>query len=155
LTSPEVVAARAVAVVMLERVVRARTAPLLWGAAGVAAILVVGAVLSDGIGAVIVGLFALVAAVVALTMFFVRRVVLRVMGRVAGGREFARARPIVERHIDEVERARGALPTDAFAVARLLWMARHPSALGAHVRDVATTLARSYPSVVTEVRREL
>jgi hypothetical protein len=154
-TAPEVVAARAFAVVMLERLIRDRTAPFVWVAVGVAALLFVGAAVSDGVGAVIVGLFALVAATIAATLFIVRGAVLRVVRRVAGGRDYERARPVIDRHIAEVERARGALPLDTFGMTRVLWMARRPAGLRAHVQDTATTLARAFPSVVADVRHEL
>jgi hypothetical protein len=154
-SSAEVVAARAVAVVMLERVIRERTAIFVWGAVAIAVILVVGTVVSDGIGAVILGLFALVAAVIAATLFVVRATVVRVVRRVAGGPDFTRARPVIERHLAEVERARGGVPLDAIGVARLVWMARRPADLRAHVQDVATTLTRTFPLVVADVRREL
>jgi hypothetical protein len=154
-SSPEIVAARALAAVTIERLVRDRTAILVWSAAAIAAILVVGAFLSHGIGAVIVGLFALVASVVAATLFAVRAAALRVLRRVTGGPDFARTRPIVERHLAELERARGALPLDSMGVVRLMWLARRPAALRAHVQDTASTLVRTFPVVVAEVRREL
>ena len=154
-SAPEVIAARAVAVVAIERLVRERTSLLLWGAVGVAVILLVGAVVSDGIGAVVLGLFTLVAGVIAATLFVVRAAVLRIVRRVAGGREFDRVRPIIDRHMSAVERARGGIPLDSLGVVRLLWMARRPAALRAHVQDVATTLTKTFPLVVADVRREL
>jgi hypothetical protein len=155
LSSPEFVAGRVVATFALERLIRARTAFVLWAAVAIAAFLVVGAVVSDGIGAVLVGVAALVAAAVAVTLWIVRGAVLRGVRRVGGGPDYTRLRPIVERHMDEVERARTAIPLDPPSTLRLLWMARRPRELQEHVRQTATTVTRTLPAVVADVRAEL
>jgi len=155
LSSPELVAGRAVAVFSLERLIRARTSWLLWGAVGITAIFAFGATRSSGVGAVVVGLFALVAAAVSLTLFVVRSLVLRALRRVGGGRDYPRLRPIVERHVSEVERARGAVPVNTFGVVRLAWMARRPAELNEHIRATASVIAKTAPGVVADVRREL
>lgn len=155
ISAPEIVAARAVAVFAIERLIRGRTALFVWAVAGVAVLLVVGSVVSDGVGAVILGLLGLVAGVAAATMFAIRAAVLRVMRRIAGGPDFARVRPVVERHMAEVERARDVLPLDPPGVIRLAWLARRPADLRAHIQETAATVARTIPLVVADVRQEL
>jgi hypothetical protein len=154
-SSPEVVAARAVAVFTIERVIRDRTAIVVWAAAAVAVILVVGSVVSDGVGAVLLGVLALLAGAVTATLFAVRAVVLRLVRRIAGGPEFARVRPVIERHMANVEDARGLVPLDAPSVIRLAWLARRPADLRAQVQQTAATVTRTIPVVVADVRREL
>lgn len=154
-SSPEFVAGRVVAVFALERFIRERSSFFVWGAAIVAVVLWVGAIVSDGFGAVIVGLFALTATTVAVTLYVVQRVVIRGVRRVGGGRDYERLRPLVARRFDEVEKARGALPVDTIGVLRLAWMARRPKALRDHVQQTAQTVARTIPEVVNDVRREL
>ena len=141
--------------VALERLIRDRTALPMWTVAGLAVVLVVGTIVSDGAGAVILGLLALVAVVVALTLFAIRAVVLRIVRRVAGGPDFARARPVVERHMAEIERAGAVLPLDAPGIIRLAWLARRPADLRTHVQQTAATVARTLPLVTAEIRREL
>jgi hypothetical protein len=154
-SSPEVVAARAVAVFTIERLVRDRTAIFVWAAAAVAGILVVGSIVSDGFGAVIFGVLAVVAGAVTAALFAVRAAVLRIVRRIAGGPDFARVRPVIERHMANVEDARGLVPLDAPSVIRLAWLARRPADLRAHVQQMAATVARAIPLVVADVRREL
>lgn len=154
-SSAEVVAARAVAVVAIERLIRGRTAFLVWSVAGLAVILAIGSIVSDGLGALLLGLLAVVAGAVAATLFAIRAAVLRILRRVAGGPDFARARPVIERHMAEVEGARAAVPLDAPGVVRLLWLARRPADLRAHVQRMAATVARALPLVVADVRHEL
>ena len=155
LSSPEFVAGRAVAVFALERLIRARTSFLLWAAVVIAAVLVIGAVVSSGIGAVLVGLAALVATVVAATLWFVRGAVLRGVRRVGGGPDYARLRPIVARRMAQVEKARSVISLDPPSTLRLLWMARRPAALQEEVRQTAQTVERTIPEVVADVRAEL
>ncbi|HUR76628.1 MAG TPA: hypothetical protein VMZ22_01675 [Acidimicrobiales bacterium] len=155
LSSPEVVAARAVAVVAIERLLRARTAPLLWLVTALAALLVAAAVFSDGLGAVVLGAGAVVATAVASTLFLVRAVVLRGLRRVAGGPDYVRVRPIVERRMAEVERAGAVIPLDSGGILRLAWLARRPRDLQDHVRQTGTTITRVIPEVVADIRREL
>jgi hypothetical protein len=155
ISSPEVTAGRAIAVVAIEQLIRTRTALVVWCAAVIAGLLVVGAVVSDGLGAVLVGIAALVAASVAVTLFAIRAVVLRALRRFGGGPDFARVRPIVERHLAEDNRARGVV-FDRPGAARLAWrVARRPGALQDEVRETASVLARTAPNVVAEVRGEL
>jgi hypothetical protein len=154
-SSPEFVAGRAVAVVALERLIRARTALVVWTVFAVAAVLVVGAVMSDGLGAIVVGLAALVAASVAMALFAVRAAVLRALRRIAGGPHYARVRPIVERRMAEVQRVGAVIPLDAPGALRLAWRARRPADLQQQVRETAATVARTIPDVVADVRREL
>jgi hypothetical protein len=154
-SSPEVVAARAVAVVALERLIRERTALLVWSVAAVAIVLVVGSVASAGLGAVVLGVLAMIAGVVAATLFAVRAAVLRVVRRIAGGSNFARVRPVVERHMAEVERAGAVVSLDPPGLLRLFWLARRPADLRAHIQRTAATVARTIPLVVADVRREL
>lgn len=154
-TSPEFVAGRVVAVIALEKLILARTALFVWGAAVIAAVLVIGAVASDGFGAVVVGLFALVAVSVAVTLFAVRHVVLRGVRRVGGGRDYARLRPLVERRVRETAQARSVVALDTPGALRLVWMARRPAALRDHVRKTAETVVLTIPEVVADVRREL
>jgi hypothetical protein len=111
--------------------------------------------LSDGLGAVLLGLFAIVAGAVAATLFAVRALVLRLLRRIAGGPDFARARPVIERHMAEVGRAGAVVPLDAPGVARLLWLARRPADLRAQVQQMATSVSRAVPLVVADVRQEL
>jgi len=153
--SAEFTAARVVAVFVLERFIRARTALVLWGAAVIAALLWFGAIASDGIGAVFVGLFALVATTVAATLFAARAVVLRAIRRVGGGRDYARLQPLVARRVADVEKARGVIPLDGIHPIRLAWMARRPRVLAEQVREAAATVATAVPEVVADVRREL
>ncbi len=155
ISSPEFVAGRAVAVFAVERLIRDRTALPVWVVTAGAGILVVGSVLSDGLGAVLLGLLAVAAGAVAATLFAVRAVVLRIVRRLAGGPDFERVRPVIERHMAEVERARSVLPLDPPGVIRLAWLARRPADLRAHVQTMATAVARTIPLVVAEVRREL
>jgi hypothetical protein len=155
LSSPEFVAGRVVATFALERLIRARSAFVLWAAVVITAVLVVGAVVSDGIGAVLIGLLALVAAAIALTLWFVRGVVLRGVRRVGGGPDYARLRPLVARRMAEVENAHAVIPLDAPSTLRLLWMARRPRDLQEHVRHTAQTVVRTIPEVVADVRGEL
>lgn len=143
------------AVVALERFIRARSAFFVWGAAVIAAVLVLGAMASDGFGAVVVGLFALVALAVTATLFTVRNVVLRGVRRVGGGRDYARLKPLVEKRMDAVEHARTVIPLDPPSALRLMWMARRPADLREHVRKTAETVAHTIPEVVADVRREL
>ncbi len=154
-SSPEVVAGRAVAVYALERFIHARSAIFCWGAAAIAALLWVGTFASGGLGAVVVGLFALVATTVAGTLFVTRNVVVRAVRRVGGGRDYARLRPIVARRMAQVEHARTIIPLDPPSALRLAWMVRRPKVLRAHVREVAATVAHTIPEVVDDVRREL
>ena len=155
IASPEVVAGRAVAVYAIERSIRRRTAFVVWSAAAVAAVLVVGAVMSSGLGAVLVGLAALIAGSIAATLFAIRAALLRVVRRVGGGPDYARIRPIIERRMADVQRTREVIPFERSGLVRLAWMARRPAALQQHVRDTAATVARAIPEVVAEVRREL
>lgn len=153
--SAEVIAARGVVVFIIEAAVRARTAFIVWAAALIAAIFVIGAVKSDGIGAFIVGVLALVAATVAVTLFGARAALLRALRRYGGGRDYPRVKPIIERHLDSVQRARASVPKDRFGFARLIWMARRPAKLGEYVRETGRELANAIPDVVADVRREL
>ncbi|MBA2608211.1 MAG: hypothetical protein H0U92_04700 [Actinobacteria bacterium] len=155
LSSPELVAGRAVAVFALERIIRDRTAFFVWSAAVITAVLIVGTIASDGVGALVVGAFALIAAAVTFTLFAVRAAVLRALRLIGGGRDYVRMRPIVERHMSEVQRGCAAIPTDRMGVVRLAWMARRPAALQQHVRETATAVARTIPEVVADVRTEL
>lgn len=154
-SSPEFVASRVVAVFALERFIRARSAFFVWGAAAIAAVFVVGAIASDGFGAFVLGLFALVALSVFATLWVTRSVVLRGVRRVGGGRDYERLRPLVAKRIAAVEDARGALPLDTSATLRLLWKARRPRDLREHVRQTAQTVMQTIPEVVADVRREL
>lgn len=154
-SSPEFVAGRVVAVFALERLIRERSSFFVWGAALIAAVLWAGSIASDGLGAVIVGLFALVATTVAATLFVVQRVVIRGVRRVGGGANYERLRPLIARRFDEVEKARGAVPVDTFGVIKLAWMARRPKALRDHVQLTAQTVVKTIPEVVADVRREL
>lgn len=154
-SSPEFVAGRVVAVFALERFIRERSSFFVWGAAAIAVLLWVGAIASAGLGAIVVGLFALVATSVAATLYVVQRVVLRGVRRVGGGPNYERLRPIVKRRIEAVESARGAIPMDTFGVVKMAWMARRPKALRDHVRQTADTVMRTVPEVVADVRREL
>ena len=154
-SSPEFVAGRVVAVVAIERLIRSRTAFVVWPAAAIAMFLIVGAVLSHGVGAVLVGLAALVACAVAATLFTVRAAVLRVLRRVGGGPDYPRLRPIVERRMDDVQRASTAIPLERSGLLRLAWMARRPAVLQQHVRETAAVVVRTIPEVVADVRGEL
>lgn len=154
-TSPEFVAGRIVAVVALERFIRARSAFFVWGAAVIAVLLVVGAVAADGFAAVVVGLLALVATAVFATLFVVRKLVLRGVRRVGGGPDYERLKPLVEKRMAQVEHARTVIPLDPPSALRLAWMARRPAALRDHVRQTAETVAHTIPEVVADVRREL
>lgn len=154
-SSPEFIAARAVSVFMLDRFIRERSNWIVTLATVITALLLVGAIRSDGIGAVILGLFTLVAASVTATLFAVRWTVLRGVRRVGGGRDYPRLKPIVERHVEEVERAQGALKFDNTGLFKLAWKARRPAALKEHVQTTAATLAKAAPRVMEDVRREL
>jgi hypothetical protein len=154
-SSPEFVAGRVVAVFALERFIHERTSLIWWATAVIAALLWIGAVMSDGFGAVIVALFALVATSVAATLFTVRAVVVRGIRRVGGGRNYERLRPIVAKRFDAVQSARGAIPVDKIGLLRLAWIARRPKALRDHLREIADTMMRTAPEVVADVRREL
>jgi len=154
-SSPEFVAGRVVAVVVIERLIRARTAFVVWSVAAVALVLVIGTVINDGIGAIFVGLMALIASSVALTLFAVRAAVLRGLRRVGGGRDYARLRPIAEQRLDELRRAGTVIPLDPPSALRLAWLARRPAALQQQVREAATSVVRTIPEVVADVRREL
>ncbi len=154
-SSPEFVAGRVVAVVAIERFIRARTAFVVWAVAVIAVLLIVGTVVSDGIGAIFVGLAALVASAVAATLFAVRGAVLRGLRRIGGGPDYPRLRPIVERRMDAVQRAGAVITLDPPGALRLAWLARRPAALQQHVRETAATVARTIPEVVNDVRREL
>lgn len=151
----EFTAARVVAVFVLERFIRARTALVLWGFAAIAIVLWIGTVASHGIGAVFVGLFALVATTIAVTLFAARALVLRAIRRVGGGRHYARLRPVVARRVADVERAHSVIPLDGVGPLRLAWMARRPRLLAEQVREAAATVATTIPEVVADVRREL
>jgi len=155
LSSPQFVAGRAVAVFAMERFIRDRTALLLWAVALLAVALIVGTVVSDGLGAILLGLAALVAAAVAATLFAVRAAVLRGLRHVGGGPDYPRLRPIVERRMAEVERATAIIPLEPMGAIRLAWMARRPADLQQHVRKTAATVVRTIPEVVEDVRREL
>ena len=96
-----------------------------------------------------------VAGSIALTLFAVRAAVVRVVRRIGGGPDYARIRPIVERRMADVQRARGAIPLERIGLLRLAWMARRPAALQQHVRETAATVVRTIPDVVADVRREL
>lgn len=155
LSSPEFVAGRAVAVFAIERLIRERTALIVWSVAVIAGLLIIGTVVSDGFGAVVLGAVALVAVAVAGTLFVVRAGVLRVVRRIGGGPDYPRMRPIVERRIAQVEQARAVIPLEPVGAIRLAWMARRPARLQQHVREAAATVARTIPEVVDDVRREL
>ncbi|MEY2470870.1 MAG: hypothetical protein QOK28_199 [Actinomycetota bacterium] len=155
LSSAEFVAGRVVATFALERLIRARTAFALWTAVVITAILVVGAVVSDGVGAVVIGLVALVAAAITATLWFVRAGVLRALRRVGGGPDYARLRPIVERRMSAVNKSREVITLNPQGALRLAWMARRPAALQDHLRDTAQTVAHTIPEVVADVRAEL
>lgn len=154
-SSPEFIAARAVATFALERFIRERSNWIVTLASVITLLLFVGAWQSDGLGAVVLGLFTLVAASVTATLFVVRWTVVRGIRRVGGGRDYARVKPIVERHIDDVERAQGSLKFDNTGLFKLLWKVRRPGALKQHVQTTANTLVQAAPRVVDDVRREL
>ena len=151
----EATAARVVAVFVLERLIRARTALVLWGAVAIAVILWFGTVASSGFGAVVVALFALVATTIAATLFFARAMLLRVVRRVGGGAHYAQLRPLVAKRVKAAEDARAVIPLERTSALRLVWMARRPRVLKEHVREAAATIARAVPEVVNDVRREL
>lgn len=154
-SSPEFTAGRVVAVFALERLIRERTALFVWGATAIAAIFWVGAVASDGLGAVFVGALAVVATAVAATLFVVRRVVVGALRRLGGGPDYARLRPIVARRMAEVDEARNVLPLSPPGALRLVWMARRPAALRDHIRATGQSISRTIPGVVADVRRKL
>lgn len=154
-TSAEFVAGRVVAVFALERFVRERAAFWVWGSTAIALVLWVGAVASNGFGAVVVALFALMATTVAVTLWAVRNVVVRGVRRVGGGPNYERLRPLVAKRFADVERAHGAIPTDNIGLLKLAWMARRPKQLGEHVRETAQIVVRTIPEAVNDVRREL
>lgn len=154
-SSPEFVAGRAVAVFALERLIRDRTAVVVWGVAAIAVALVIGTIASEGLGAVLVGVAAVVAVAVSVTLFTVRAAMLRGLRRFGGGPDYPRLRPIVERRMAEVQRSREIISLDRPGLIRLVWKARHPAALQQHVRRVADNVVRTIPEVVADVRREL
>lgn len=154
-SSPEFVAGRVVAVYAAERLIRARTAVFVWAASGIAALLVVGAVSSQGVGAVIVGVFAFGASAVAITLLLVRAAVLRVVRRFGGGPDYARLRPLVAKRMNDVSRGRQLHPLEPLGAARLVWMARRPAELHDHLRQTTSTVLRTIPEVVADVRSEL
>jgi hypothetical protein len=154
-SSPEFVAGRTVAVFALERFVRARTAFVVWSAAAITALLVLGAIASYGVGAFVVGVFAVIAAVITMTLFAIRAAVLRGLRVIGGGADYARLRPIVRKHLADVQTTRGTIPVDRLGLVRLAWMARRPEDLQQHVRHTVNTVSRAVPDVVSEVRTEL
>ena len=154
-SSPEIAAARAVVVFALERFIRERSNWIITLGVIVSLLFVFGVVQSDGFGAIFIGLLALVAITVTATLYITRKVVIGGIRRVGGGRDYPRIRPIVERHINDVERAQGNLKFDTTGLFRLAWMARRPARLQEHVRSTAATLAQAAPRVVADVRREL
>jgi hypothetical protein len=154
-SSAEFVAGRVVATFALERLIRARTAFVLWAAVVITAVLVIGAVASDGVGAVVVGLVALVAAAITATLWFVRSTVVRALRRIGGGPDYARLRPIVERRMSEVNKSREVITLNPQGALRLAWTARRPAALQEQLRNTAQTVVRTIPEVVADVRAEL
>lgn len=154
-SSPEFVAGRVVATFAFERFIRERSAPFVWGASIIAALLVVATVVSDGLSAVLLGLLALAAVSVAVTLWAVRTVVTRAVRRVGGGRDYPRLRPLVAKRMDEIEQVRSVIPLDPPGMVRFAWMARRPRDLSEHLRRAAQTAVRTMPEVVADVRREL
>jgi hypothetical protein len=92
---------------------------------------------------------------VAATLFAVRSAVLRVLRRVGGGPDYAQLRPIVQRRMDDVQRASNVIPFERSGVLRLAWMARRPAVLQEHIRETAAVVVRTIPEVVADVRGEL
>lgn len=153
--SAEVVAARALGVMLVESQLRARTQPVLLAAFVVAVLGIVAALLLGGLLGVLIGLLSFVLLMVTAVASAVRSVTLAGVRRVAGGADYNIAKPILERHMAELNSHRDNLPLGKLGLLRLLSMTRRPAVLQAHVREAGEAVSKSVPGLLTELSTAL
>lgn len=154
-TTPEIVTARAVGVLLVESLIRARTSFVLRVLGGLGVVLILLALLVGDVLGVLFGLLGLVLLVVTGVLVGIRKVSLVALRRIGGGPMHERVRPVVARRLTEIRTAGSELPLTRSGAFQLLRLARRPTELHAQIRTSGEAIVRAVPEVIDEVRAVL
>ncbi len=151
----KVLAVRVAGEMVVESSIRSRTTPVGVAVIVVAVLVMVAAVVVGGIAAVLLAFVSLLLLGAAAMAFVVRAVTLAAVRRFIGGRQYSLARPIVSRHVAQLQKHGRALPVSPVGVLRLLALTRRPAELQAQVVASGEAIAQMAPQLTAELREAL